>query len=668
MKILVTGGLGFIGGHFIRYWLSAHPKDQIVNLDKVTYAANPESLADVKDNPRYRHIQGDICDPTTVDQLMSDTDVVVHFAAETHVDRSLDGPEEFVKTNVLGTFNLLRSAQKFGVWRFHHISTDEVYGALPLESDSKFNENTQYDPRSPYSASKASSDHFVKAYAYSFKLPVTITNCSNNYGPSQSPEKFIPRMITNLIDNKKIPIYGDGLYVRDWLHVMDHCRAIEAVILRGKPGDTYTVGGLTDDIPNIEVAKTILNLMGKDETQFEYVKDRPGHDRRYAVSWDKIHNELGWSPMYTFEEGMKETVKWYQENQNWWRPLKAEAEAFYAKTKAASYTDATVSAPINDSVIKSDRILIFGNGQIGNFYIDYFKSHGVNAIIAENTDITKPEEIQAAVNEFKPTVIINTAAITNLEWANRNRLETFNVNVLGADNIASVCDRNNIYFVHFSSGCIFESMDENDAKAETASPSPAAFYSWTKVWSEELVRFKKSPNLKFLVLRPRQPVSAQVSAKNMLIKLLTFTQFIDTPNAGTVIEDLMEWSYALINQRYTGTLNVANEGWSTPYRIALLLQKHVLPSLPIEKISKAKLDELTPNKRVDTILDISKLKTIPGISVTKYEQRLEEIIIKLAENFKTVDKDIVNQALNTTVEASKQRAVVNNVWSSLLRS
>ncbi|MFA5894733.1 MAG: dTDP-glucose 4,6-dehydratase, partial [Candidatus Shapirobacteria bacterium] len=664
----VTGGLGFIGGHFIRYWLSAHPKDQIVNLDKVTYAANPESLADVKDNPRYRHVQGDICDPATVDELMSDTDVVVHFAAETHVDRSLDGPEEFVKTNVLGTFNLLRSAQKFGVWRFHHISTDEVYGALPLESENKFDENTQYDPRSPYSASKASSDHFVKAYAYSFKLPVTITNCSNNYGPSQSPEKFIPRMITNLIDNKKIPIYGDGLYVRDWLHVMDHCRAIEAVILRGKPGDTYTVGGLTDDIPNIEVAKTILRLMDKDETQFEYVKDRPGHDRRYAVSWDKIHNELGWSPMYSFEEGMKETVKWYQENQNWWRPLKAEAEAFYAKTKAASYSDATISEPVNDAVIKGDRILIFGNGQIGNFYIDYFRNHGVNAKIAENTDITKIEEVQAAVNEYHPTVIINTAAITNLEWANKNRLETFNVNVLGADNIAEVCDKNNIYFVHFSSGCIFESMDENDAKSETATPSPAAYYSWTKVWSEELVRFKKSPNLKFLVLRPRQPVSAQVSAKNMLIKLLTFTQFIDTPNAGTVIEDLMDWSYTLINQRYTGTLNVANEGWSTPYRIALLLQKHVLPTLPIEKISKARLDELTPNKRVDTILDISKLKTIPGITVTKYEQRLEEIIIKLAENFKTIDKDIVNQALNTTVEASKQRAVVNNVWSSLLRS
>jgi dTDP-glucose 4,6-dehydratase len=599
---------------------------------------------------------------------MSDTDVVVHFAAETHVDRSLDTPEEFVKTNVLGTFNLLRSAQKYGVWRFHHISTDEVYGALPLDSENKFDEGTKYDPRSPYSASKASSDHFVKAYAYSFKLPVTITNCSNNYGPSQSPEKFIPRMITNLIDNKKVPIYGDGLYVRDWLHVLDHCRAIETVILRGRPGDTYTVGGLTDDIPNIEVAKTILRLMGKDESQFEYVKDRPGHDRRYAVSWDKIHNELGWSPMYTFEEGIKETVKWYQENQAWWRPLKAEAEAFYAKTKAASYTDASISAPLNDSVIKSDRILIFGNGQIGNFYIDYFTSRGVIAAIAQNTDITKIEEVEKAVAEFKPTVIINTAAITNLEWAGKNRLDTFNVNVLGADNIAQVCDKNNIYFVHYSSGCIFESVDENDAKSETASPSPAAYYSWTKVWSEELVRFKKSPNLKYLILRPRQPVSAQVSAKNMLIKLLTFTQFIDTPNAGTVIEDLMDWSYTLINQRYTGTLNVANEGWSTPYRIAQLLKKHVLPSLPIEKITKAKLDELTPNKRVDTILDISKLKTIPGISVVKYEQRLEEIIIKLAENFKNLDKEIVNQALNTTVEASKQRAVVNNVWQTLLRN
>lgn len=330
MKILVTGGLGFIGGHFIRYWLQNHPQDEITNLDKVTYAANPQSLADLSGNTHYRFVKGDITDPALVDSLMANVDMVVHFAAETHVDRSLSDPEEFVRTNVMGTFNLLRAAQKFGIWRFHHISTDEVYGALSLDTTDGFTEKTKYDPRSPYSASKAASDHFVKAYFHSFKLPVTVTNCSNNYGSFQSPEKFIPRMITNIMDGKKVPIYGDGLYVRDWLHVLDHCRAIEAVIYRGKPGDTYNVGGLTEDVPNLKVAKTILNLMGKDESFFEYVTDRPGHDRRYAVDWSKIRDELGWYPKYTFEEGIKETVAWYQANEAWWRPLKEEAEAFYA--------------------------------------------------------------------------------------------------------------------------------------------------------------------------------------------------------------------------------------------------------------------------------------------------------------------------------------------------
>ena len=667
MKILVTGGLGFIGGHFIRYWLNSHPQDSITNLDKVTYAANPISLADVQDNPRYTFVKGDIADEALVDSLMAGTDIIVHFAAETHVDRSLTGPEEFVRTNVMGTFNLLRSAQKFGIWRFHHISTDEVYGALPLDTPNSFSEDSPYDPRSPYSASKASSDHFVKAYFHSFKLPVTLTNCANNYGPFQSPEKFIPRMITNIIDGKKVPLYGDGLYVRDWIHVLDHCRAIEAVIYRGKPGDTYTVGGLLEDVPNIKVAQTILTMMGKDDTFFEHVTDRPGHDRRYAVDWQKIKNELGWYPKYTFEEGIKETIEWYQQNESWWRPLKLEAESFYTKSNSQTPVS-TSSIPLDlPEIIKNDRILIFGDGQIGNFYLEYFFKKGIEAKISIGTDITKIEQVQAAVTDYKPSVVINTAAITNLEWANKNRLETFNVNVLGADNIAQVCDKNNVYFVHFSSGCIFESVDANDAKFETDLPAPAAFYSWTKVWSEELVRFQKSPNLKFMILRPRQPVSSQVSAKNMLLKLLTFTQFIDTPNTGTVIEDLMDWTYTLINQRFTGVINVANEGWSTPYRIALLLKKHILPDLPIEKISKATLDGITPNKRVDTILNVDLLKSIPGINVKTYEERLEEIIVQLSNNFKTVDAKIVNEALNTTVEASKQRAVVNEVWKKLLR-
>lgn len=335
MKILVTGGSGFIGSNFVHYWLSRYSDDEVYNLDKLTYAANPQSLSDLADNPHYHFIKGDITDPVTVnDVISSGIELIVHFAAESHVDRSLDDPEAFLKTNIFGTHVLLEAAKAKKI-HFHHISTDEVYGALPLDSPAKFSESTAFDPRSPYSASKAAAQHFVMAYYHSFGLPVTITNCSNNYGPYQSPEKFIPRLITNLIDGQKIPIYGDGLYVRDWLYVTDHCSAIEAVIKKGQIGQTYNVGGLVKDVSNLEIAQTILKLMSKDESSVEHVPDRPGHDRRYSVDWSKIQKDLGWQPTLTFEEGIAATVKWYQENESWWRPMKIEAEEFYRRVAAS---------------------------------------------------------------------------------------------------------------------------------------------------------------------------------------------------------------------------------------------------------------------------------------------------------------------------------------------
>lgn len=330
MKLLVTGGAGFIGSNFILYWLSHHRNDLVVNLDKLTYAGNLDNLKSIEHDPSYKFIKGDICDTDLVREIMDGVDTVVHFAAESHVDRSIKRPQDFVVTNVVGTQVLLDIAVEKKVKRFHHVSTDEVFGSLELNSSDKFNEQTPYNPHSPYSASKAASDHLVRAYADTYGLPITITNCSNNFGPFQFPEKLIPLAITNLLEDKKVPVYGDGLYVRDWLQVEDHCRAIEAVLMNGRVGETYCVGGMTQDISNLEIVKKIIILLGKDDSMINFVKDRPGHDRRYAIDWSKINRELGWHPAYDFETWLQKTVDWYRENREWWKRLKnAEFEKYY---------------------------------------------------------------------------------------------------------------------------------------------------------------------------------------------------------------------------------------------------------------------------------------------------------------------------------------------------
>lgn len=320
MKLLVTGGAGFIGSNFILYWLKNNPEDFIVNLDNLTYAGNLENLISLKNNKNYRFCKGDICDFTVVEPLIRDCDIIVHFAAESHVDRSILGPTEFVKTNVNGTQVLLEAARKYNR-RFHHISTDEVFGSLPLESKEKFNESTPYHPNSPYSASKAASDHLVRAYHETYNLPVTISNCTNNYGPYQFPEKLIPLFITNLIEGKKVPIYGDGLNIRDWIHVDDHNRGVELIIKKGKIGETYCLGGEAEK-NNLEITKIILQAFDKDNNWIDFVKDRPGHDRRYAMDISKIKKELGFKLTKTFEQGIKATINWYINNQKWWKKIK----------------------------------------------------------------------------------------------------------------------------------------------------------------------------------------------------------------------------------------------------------------------------------------------------------------------------------------------------------
>jgi len=330
MKLLVTGGAGFIGSNFIHYWLKNHPDDQVVNLDKLTYAGNLANLSSVQDNPNYKFIKGDICDGKIVNKIMKGVDVVVHFAAESHVDRSILGPAIFIQTNVVGTQVLLDAALEAKVKRFHHVSTDEIFGALTLEDKKKFTEKTPYNPRSPYAASKAAADHLVRAYHHTYGLPITISNCSNNFGPYQFPEKIISLAITNVLEGKKIPIYGDGLYVRDWIYVEDHCLGIKLILEKGKVGETYLIGA-DNEMANIDLAKTILKILDKDESFIEYVKDRPGHDRRYAIDATKIKKELGFRPKYNFEEALRLTIEWYQKNQSWWRKIKTGEYLKYYK-------------------------------------------------------------------------------------------------------------------------------------------------------------------------------------------------------------------------------------------------------------------------------------------------------------------------------------------------
>ncbi|MBQ8424509.1 MAG: dTDP-glucose 4,6-dehydratase [Clostridia bacterium] len=319
MKILITGGAGFIGGNFCHYMLEKHPEDDYVCLDALTYAGNMETLADILDKPNFKFVQGNICDKELVENLFKEEkfDVVINFAAESHVDRSIENPKLFLESNIIGVQTLMDACRKYEVKRFHQVSTDEVYGDLPLDRpDLLFTEETPIHTSSPYSASKASADLLVQAYHRTFKLPVTISRCSNNYGAYQFPEKLIPLIIKKAQKDESLPVYGKGENVRDWLHVLDHCSAIDLIVRNGRVGEVYNIGG-HNERTNLEVVKTILKVLGKPESLITYVTDRPGHDRRYAIDPTKMETELGWKPVYNFDTGIVETIKWNVENKEW---------------------------------------------------------------------------------------------------------------------------------------------------------------------------------------------------------------------------------------------------------------------------------------------------------------------------------------------------------------
>ena len=331
MKLLVTGGAGFIGSCFVRHILNTYKDYKVINLDALTYCGNLENLNDVKDNENYTFVHGNICDRNLLRDIIKEVDGVVNFAAESHVDNSIKHPEIFVETNVQGTLNLLQACKGLGIERYLQVGTDEVYGSLGKTG--YFYETTPIQPNSPYSASKASADLLVRAYYETYKLPVLNTRCSNNYGPYQYPEKLIPFFISQLLKGEKVPVYGDGLNVRDWLYVYDHCKAIDVVLHNGKVGEVYNIGGHNEKT-NMEITRLILEAMGKDESSIKYVEDRLGHDRRYAIANDKIQSELGWKPSVTFEEGIKMTIDWYLNNQDWIKSIEEKKANFENKKES----------------------------------------------------------------------------------------------------------------------------------------------------------------------------------------------------------------------------------------------------------------------------------------------------------------------------------------------
>lgn len=353
MTILITGGAGFIGSNFVHHWCNNYQGDRVIVLDALTYAGNRQNLAPLEGRENFRFVQGNICERSLIDRLLKEEniDTVAHFAAESHVDRSILGPDAFIQTNIFGTFTLLDSFRHYWTekgspenYRFLHVSTDEVYGSLEAD-DPAFTETTPYAPNSPYSASKASSDHLARAYYHTYKVPTIITNCSNNYGPYHFPEKLIPLMCINILLGKPLPVYGDGQNIRDWLFVGDHCQALDVVIHKGKPGETYNVGG-NNEVKNIDLVTLLCELMDElapdlpvkpSKQLITFVKDRPGHDRRYAIDATKIKTELGWTPEVTVEEGLRKTIQWFLNNQEWWRPLLSqEYQDYYQKVYGVS--------------------------------------------------------------------------------------------------------------------------------------------------------------------------------------------------------------------------------------------------------------------------------------------------------------------------------------------
>ncbi|HEX3095604.1 MAG TPA: dTDP-glucose 4,6-dehydratase [Patescibacteria group bacterium] len=714
MKVLVTGGAGFIGSNFVRYWLNNHPHDEVVVLDVLTYAGNLDSLHDLTINPafkdRFQFIKGDITDPVAVRNAMKGIDLVAHFAANSHVDRSIVEPGNFVNTNVMGTQVLLEEAKNAGVWRFHHVSTDEVYGTLTVHGNEMFTEETKYAPNNPYSASKAGSDLVARAYYKTYDMPVTITNTSNNFGPYQFPEKFIPLCITRLIDGKNIRLHGKGDHIRDWLFVEDHCRAIEQVLRRGRMGEVYLVAGHAQ-LSTLEVAQRICKIMGVGEDRIEFVPDRPNNDSAYKLDWKKIKDELKWEPLFSFDQWLEKTVAWYVDNEVWWRPLVKQgfswgsvghvaeeektpqpanpsiampmANTLKTGSQQATYGEASqVIAEASENhpitfletnpqtippVKQTDKVLIFGNGQLSMHFQKYFEAKGIEVSVAARpqTDVTSFEQVKSAIETVKPTIVLNATGITNVDWAEANQEETAAVNIHGAENIAKACMEAKIYMIHVSTGYVHHSHNTADERTEVDQANPLNYYAYSKAKADEVLLQLAKQGLQVLIVRPNMLLSAVPHPKNILAKMTVYSKFHDVPNSMTVIEDLVEVTGELIKQRKTGLYNVVNPGLSSPFKIATMLKEIINPDMAIEKLTKADVEKMYSVKRPDTILSITKLNR-EGIQMPEINQRLRGIITVLRDN---LQQEASRQVMQVTAQENQQKMemkqdqVINNLFT-----
>lgn len=596
MRLLVCGGAGFIGSNFIRHMLETHPNIFIVNFDKLTYAGNLENLSDVSSDQRYRFVQGDITDLEALNTTIRNHALThaINFAAETHVDRSIHGGcKDFVLTNSLGVQMILDAVRTNKLEKFVNVSTDEVYGSLKLDEPTLFTEETPITPNMPYAAAKAGGDLMCRAYYMTHGTPVIVTHCSNNYGPYQFPEKLIPFFIFKLLKGEKVPIYGDGKNVRDWIHVRDHARALDLLLQKGQPGEVYNIG-VDNERNNLEITSLMLELMGCGPERVEFITDRPGHDRRYAIDAQKI-TALGWQPIYTrdqFRRGMQETIDWYRTHTGWveqlWEKKRAEMNRFQqtlqttATPTAAALPGTTLSlhtttlpmrsVSVHESVQSAHptEILIFGAGYIGTRLAELIPNCTVST-----ARIDDREAVCAELNRYKPKAVINAAGKTgspNVDWCETHQVETYQTNTVAPLILAGLCQEHGIYLIQLASGCIFyeDSPDPRGWKEEDAT-NPQAFYSRTK-YAADLI-LSRLP--KTAVVRFRLPIDSIASPKNLISKLATYKQVLDVQNSVTVLEDLAQVLRALIQKEGTGIFHAVNPG-ALYYRDLLALYRELV--------------------------------------------------------------------------------------------